>query len=262
VRRRVYGRHRKATVDRDPPPVPPGWHTGPPDFVGVGVQRGGTTWWFAELRRHPDLAIARGSKKELHFFDPFSDRVLTASDIARYHRWFPRPAGSITGEWTPVYVYEPWVVPKLAQAAPDARYLLLLRDPIDRFRSGLEFGLGRGVSSNESVLDAFHRGLYSGQVARLFAHVPREQVLVLLYEQLRADPASERQRSAEFIGLDPARFWGAVDARAPTARTREEPTLTGGLLPELRERYRDDLEALSRLLPELDFGRWETLHRR
>ena len=91
----------------------------------------------------------------------------------RYHRWFPRADRAIAGEWTPAYAYEPWVVPMIARAAPEARIILLLRDPIDRFRSGVEFGLTRGYTHNRSVIEAFHRGLYAGQVARLFAHVPR-----------------------------------------------------------------------------------------
>ena len=62
ARRQVFGTLEKPVADRDPPKVPPGWRTGPPDFVGVGVQRAGTTWWFAELRRHPSLTLARDSE--------------------------------------------------------------------------------------------------------------------------------------------------------------------------------------------------------
>jgi hypothetical protein len=259
IRKRVFRRATTPTADREPPACPDGWETGPPDFIGVGVQRAGTSWWFTELRRHPDFARADGAPKELHFFDALSDRPLTAADIDRYHRWFPRPAGSITGEWTPIYVYEPWAVPMVAQAAPDARYLLLLRDPIDRFHSGLAFGLSRGFSHIEATLEAYNRGLYTLQVERLLAHVPRAQLLVLLYEELRADPAAARRRTAEFVGLDPNRFTRSVDAREPTARRAGDPGRGSGLLSELRVRYRADLVGLPALLPDIDFGHWPTL---
>ena len=111
--------------------------------------------------------------KELHFFDSLANRRLTDVDIDRYHRWFPRPSGTVMGEWTLIYVYEPWAVPMLAQAVPDVRDLLLLRDPIDRFHSGLAFGLSRGFSHIEATLEAYNRGLYTMQVERLIAHVPR-----------------------------------------------------------------------------------------
>jgi hypothetical protein len=259
IRRRLLGRSRHATADREPPAAPPGWQAGPPDFVGVGVQRAGTSWWFTELRRHPDFARVAGAPKELHYFDPFSNRALTDADIARYHRWFPRPPGSVAGEWTPIYIYEPWVAPMLATAAPDARYLLLLRDPIDRFYSGVAFGLGRGFSHIEATLEAYNRGLYTTQVARLFAHVPREQVLVLLYEDLRSDPAAARRRTADFVGLDPDRFPRSVDAREPAPRPTGDRGFASGLIAELSERYRADLAGLPALLPELDFGIWPTL---
>ena len=258
IRRRVFGRTPTSVADQQPPPCPAGWRTGPPDFVGVGVQRGGTSWWFRELSRHRDVHQAPGARKELHFFDPFSNRSLTAADIRRYHQWFARPDGGITGEWSPVYVYEPWAVPMLALAAPDARYLLLLRDPIDRFRSGVEFAVRKGFSHSAAVLDAFHRGLYAEQVARLLDHVPRERLLVLLYEELRARPAELRRRTAEFLGLDPDGFDGAVGAREPTARTDPDRGFAPGLVDEIRARYRDDSVALGRLVPDLDLGRWST----
>lgn len=247
-------------ADRPPPVCPPGWHAGPPDFVGVGVQRGGTSWWFSELARHPDVHRAPDVPKEVHFFDAFSDRRLTATDIARYHSWFARPPGGITGEWTPCYIYDPWTVPALAAAAPEARVLLLLRDPVDRFHSALEFQLRRGLSHPTAVLDAFHRGLYAEQVARLLAHVPRDRLLILTYEEVTTTTDAARRKTAEFLGLDAARFDGEATARRPrNRRTKAAEKLPDALLDELLVRYRDDVAALGRLVPELDLTRWPTV---
>jgi len=223
----------------------------------VGVQRAGTSWWFDELCRHADVHRARDVPKELHFFDGFSDRELTGDDISRYHRWFPRPEGGIAGEWTPRYVYDPWSVPLLAKAAPAVRCLLMLRDPIDRFRSALTFQRRRGVSHQDAVLDAYHRGLYASQVARLLQHVPRDRVLVFTYEEARSSPRATRRSTAEFLGLDPTRFEGDIELREPHHRDRRtDRDLSDEIVPELTERYRADLTSLARLLPELDVGRW------
>src|ERR1700722_14580356 len=51
-----------------PPQAPPGWTTGPPDFVGVGFQRCGTTRWYNLVAAHPQIARPV-AMKELHFFD-------------------------------------------------------------------------------------------------------------------------------------------------------------------------------------------------
>jgi hypothetical protein len=257
IRRRVFRRTAPARADVEPPPCPAGWRTGPPDFVGVGVQRAGTSWWFRELSRHPMVAT-EDAIKELHYFDAFSERTLGRADIERYHRWFPRPDGRLVGEWTPVYVYEPWVVPMLAEAAPHAHVLLMLRDPVARFLSGVKLGLRRGQSHSEATVDAFHRGLYAGQVARLLSHVERDRLLVLCYEQVCSDPAAARRCTAAFLGLDPDGF---PEPPRPLSRRRtsEPARFTDGLLAELTARYRDDLTSLSRLLPDVDFGRWSTL---
>jgi hypothetical protein len=255
----VKARTRGAQRESKPPRVPDGWHTAPPDFVGVGVQRAGTSWWFDEIAKHPDVHQAPGTPKELHFFGAFSDRPLPDPDIARYHAWFPRLGSGVAGEWTPSYLYEPWTVPLLVRAAPAARLLVMLRDPVDRFRSSLLFALRRGVPHPQAVLDAYHRGLYADQVARLFDHAPAERVLVLLYETARSDPERTRRRTAEFLALDPERFPAPTEVGRPhNRRARIESSLPPELLAEITNRYRDDIARLATRLPDLDLGVWPT----
>src|SRR5262249_30696502 len=158
------------------------------------------------------------------------DRPLLEADIARYHGWFPRPPGGVAGEWTPSYLYEPWTVPMLVRAAPDARLLVMLRDPLDRFRSSLLFTLRRGVSHPQAVLAAYHRGLYAPQIARLYAHAPAERILLLVYEAVRAAPEASMARTAAFIGLDPAKFPGTIQVEQPRGRKR---TVAAQVPPEL-----------------------------
>ena len=58
-------------------------------------------------------------------------------------------------------MYDAWVPPLLAKAAPDAKILTILRDPVDRYISGLAFNLSRGAPVHPLVAsDAFARGLY------------------------------------------------------------------------------------------------------
>src|SRR6185369_4053289 len=124
----------------DPPASPPGWEVAPPDFVGVGAQRSGTTWWWWVLISHPLVGFKRGlHTKEVHFFDALQDvEELEAEDIDRYHRWFPRLPGTAIGEWTPRYMVDARTPHHIATAAPDTRIMILLRDPVDRYVSGYE----------------------------------------------------------------------------------------------------------------------------
>ena len=125
--------------NRRPPPWPRDWVLGPPDFVGVGVQRAGTTWWYRLLCDHPSIQRTRG--KEAHFFDGYFGREFSDLDAEAYHRLFPRPRGSLIGEWSPRYLHDFWTPALLRRAAPEAKILVLLRDPLQRYQSGLRHEL-------------------------------------------------------------------------------------------------------------------------
>ena len=88
--------------------------TGPPDFIGVGTQRSGTTWMQRLLRDHPRIVLPRDTRKEQHFFDWFGKAEMTDADVARYHDQFPRRPGEITGDWTPRYMRDIWT-PRLTR---------------------------------------------------------------------------------------------------------------------------------------------------
>src|SRR5262245_11934290 len=100
------------------------WSALPPDYVGVGTARSGTSWWDHLISQHPDVVRAPGRPKELHFFDELWTGDLDDQAIERYHRHFMRPAGSVAGEWTPGYMLDAWTPALLRRAAPDARILV------------------------------------------------------------------------------------------------------------------------------------------
>ncbi len=189
--------------DPTPPAPAPGEVVGPPDFVGVGVQKAGTSWWYELILEHPGVYERPDIHKERHYLSRFCVEPFGPAEIAGYRGWFPRVEGTITGEWTPDYFAYPWVAPLLAAAAPDARILVLVRDPVERFRSGLTFRLRNGAPrTSTTVADAVRQGYYARHLRRLLAVFPLTQVLVLQYEQCRADPAAQLARTYAFLGLE------------------------------------------------------------
>lgn len=246
-----------------PPPWPRDWDIGPPDFVGVGAQRAGTTWWYRLLCDHPQIRRAAG--KETHFFDAYFEGEFGEAEVDAYHRLFPRPKGSLIGEWSPKYLHDFWTPPLLRRAAPDTKILVLLRDPLLRLQSGLRHELaivdravrrGRrryfgGMDANESLA----RSLYSRQLETLFEEFDRDQVLVLQFERCVEDPAAELRRTYEFVGADP------VDHVPVALRER-----VGGAHPrlELNDRVSEaarrmilrDATQLKALVSELDLSLW------
>jgi len=249
--------------DRRPPPWPRDWVVGPPDFVGVGAQRAGTTWWYRLVCDHPRIQRAAG--KETHFFDGYFGREFSDADVDAYHRLFPRPEGSLIGEWSPGYLHDFWTPALLRKAAPDARILVLLRDPLQRFQSGLRHELAivdravrRGrrqyfgaTGANESLA----RSLYSRQLEALLEQFDRNQVLVLQFERCVQDPAAELRRTYEFLGVDPVDH--VPEALKERVGGAHPPTqLTGAVTEAARQMILRDATRLKALVPEIDLDLW------
>ena len=243
------------------PECPPGWRTGPPDFVGVGAQRCGTSWWYrGTIRSHPGVVRVAKPGKELHYFDRFWAEEPPADFVERYRALFPRPEGAITGEWTPRYMVDFWTTQLLQRAAPDARLLIMLRDPIERLRSGIQRermladDAGKPFELSH-MSEAVYRGLYYDQVRGVLDLYPRDRVLILQFERCRTDPIGEMRRTQEFLGLEPL-----ADAPERLQQHKRPPGTKPELSPErhaeLVRRMRDDVARLAGLCPELDLELW------
>ncbi len=243
------------------PECPPGWRTGPPDFVGVGAQRCGTSWWYrGTMRSHPGVVRVAKPGKELHYFDRFWDAEPPDDFIERYHALFPRPHGAITGEWTPRYMVDFWTMRLLQRAAPDARLLIMLRDPIERLRSGIQRERMLADEAGKPfelshVSEAVYRGLYCDQVRGVLELYPRERVLILQFERCRQDPLGEMRRTQEFLGIDPL---GEIPEKLSQHKRPPgtKPDLSAERHDELVRRMRDDVAHLAGLCPEIDLSLW------
>jgi hypothetical protein len=224
------------------------WRSRGPDFVGVGAQRCGTTWWWRLICDHPHVHVS--AEKEVHFFDRYFGRGFSDADARAYRELFARPEGSLTGEWTPRYMHDFWTPALLHRAAPDARILVLLRDPLDRYRSGLSHevdALARGIRRARreyvgamSANDALSRSLYGRQLARVLEHFGREQILVLQYERCADDPERELRRTFEFLGAEPSDHVPSfLTERAGSSHPPLEPT--DAVTAEAHQAIRDDV---------------------
>ena len=232
--------------------------TGPPDFVGVGTQRSGTTWWFETLLEHPEIRAPRRGRKELHFFDRFNRSELDEADVAAYHELFPRRPGELVGEWTPRYMHDFWTPRLLARAAPDAKLLILFRDPIERFRSGLPHRMGRTPDNRMEVIvaDALERGRYASQLRRLRTCHPSASILVLQYERCVADPGGQYERTLRFLGADPGFSAPSFDKPRGTTQAAKKQPLPQHLMDGLLATFEPEVAALAASCPEIDVSLW------
>lgn len=176
-----------------------------PNFLVIGAQRAGTTLLHYILDAHPQVYVPR-RRKEIHYFDWYFDR-----GAEWYAGFFPEGRQATKyraiGEVTPDYLFEERAPQRIRAVLPGCRFVVSLRDPLRRAYSWYLFSLR---SFNEQrTFDEFlrgspetlERGLYSQQLRRYFEVYPRSQFIILIYEELLADPAPHLSRLAEFLGL-------------------------------------------------------------
>ena len=235
-----------------------GWITGPPDFIGVGTQRSGTTWMQRLLRDHPRIHLPRDQRKEQHFFDWFGKTEMTDADVARYHDQFPRPPGDIAGDWTPRYMRDIWTPRLIPRAAPDAKILVIFRDPVERYRSGVLHTLARrgGRAATYLATDAVERGRYALQLKRVYDYFDRDQVLILQFERGLAEPLEQYHRTLEFIGLPPDHVPTDLTRTRGTPQTAKKEPFWNDFKDALVRELEADVAALSELVPALDLELW------
>jgi hypothetical protein len=250
---------------------------GPPDFVGVGAAGSGTRWWHSLLLAHPEIAPAQGRHRALHFFDGFCAREMTDADVAAYHERFPRRDGAISGEWTGRYMFDAWTPPLLRRSAPDAKLLVMLSDPIDRYRAVFAERLAKRSEGDRLYMaDVVDRRSFGAQLARLHRFFDPERILVLQFERCRRDPDGEYRRTLEFLGVRdtafaprrlglraPAGLLGRFMPRRVGERLAGRPVAERApapLWPDLEAALHTaldpDVEALRELVPELDLALW------
>ncbi|GIM93984.1 sulfotransferase family protein [Paractinoplanes toevensis] len=202
-----------------------------PDFLIAGVPKAGTTALHAALQPHPSLFLSAVKEPKFFLSDGPPPRHGGPGDVQTYqeHVWrredyealfAPAPAGALRGEATPFYLYDEKAHERIAALIPDAKIILLLRDPVDRAHSNWTHLWIAGLEPEADFLaacraeesriaagwaDFWHytrQGLYGRQLANLYQHFPREQVLVLRYRELKDDPAVTLDRVCAFLGVE------------------------------------------------------------
>jgi Sulfotransferase domain len=183
-----------------------------PNFVGIGVPRGGSTWLHELLDTHPDVWLPTEKRKELHYFDILWDRKPPGWYTEQFAAG-ARLGRAAIGEITPTYFAEPDAPQRIRSTLPELdRLLLILREPAARMWS--EFNWQRRHDNFAGTVGEFlaerpdfaARSHYGESLAAFLTVFARDQLLVLVAEEAFADPATARVAVAEFLGIDPARF--------------------------------------------------------
>lgn len=182
-----------------------------PDYIIAGEQKCGTTSLNRTLGKHPNIF---SPTKEVHFFDRHYNKGK---------KWYKKQfsdshKSDVCGEKTPNYLYIPECLNNLQNLIPKVKLIIMLRDPVDRavsyHRSNKELyplsfseAINEGLTYlkiDEKPYNAFnflHRGIYVNQLKKCFDLFPKENILVIVLEQLLKSKRKYLNHIQNFIGV-------------------------------------------------------------
>jgi hypothetical protein len=172
-----------------------------PDFLYIGTSKAGSTWLFNTLATHPEVHLA--SNKGLYYFDHHFDN----GEEWYLAQFAGAPPGTVSGEISHSYLSSPEAAARIAALNPQMRLLVCLREPVDRaFSDYLDLvkndqydgPFSEAVEKFPRLLD---RGRYATHLQRYRALFPADQLLVQLFDDLRADPQAYADEVYDFLGV-------------------------------------------------------------
>lgn len=234
-----------------------------PEVIGIGPPRTGSTWLHRVLEGRVDLPWG---VKETQFFSNYYDRGIDW--YARHFRYASgeRPIVEIC----PTYFFKGEARERIKVHIPHCRCIATLRDPVERvysmYKMVRHFAFVRSGTFDQVLRvqpDLGSGNRYALHLKAWFEAFGRENVLVTMFDELRARPQAYLDRITDFIGVERISLSerGQIGddvyafARAPRNRrlARRATTVMNWL--NARQAYRV-VNALDRL------GVWEFCHGR
>lgn len=259
-----------------------------PDFLLIGTKRGGTTSLYYDILKQPQVVTLFPSArflpkanetKGIHYFDSNSHRGERWYRSYLPSRWSRRRASRrlgrrvVVGEASPYYLFHPLAAERAYAMVPNAKLIVLLRDPVmrtyshwkERRRGGAEeLDFAAALDAEPSRLEGEEEKLRADPSYYSYAHEQQsyvaqsryapalsrwadlfgiENILVIPSEEYYADPASAIEDIADFLGID----YVVVDAGEHRNAAKGE-ALDPAMHARLSALFADDNAELERMI--------------
>ena len=195
-----------------------------PNFFIIGAPKCGTTSMANWLGAHPAIFMSR--IKEPHYFNKDHPEHCFVNSFAEYQRLFQGASEQhiAVGEASAGYLYFKESVPNILDFNPDARFIVMVRNPVDmaysmhgqrclgtelqsrdfatewKFQEAQEKAYAAGLTSKRPRLPPYAKMcLLGAQVQQLFRVAPRERIHIIVFDDLREDAQREYSRVLDFL---------------------------------------------------------------
>jgi len=209
-----------------------------PDYLVIGAQKCATSTLCDLLARHPGVFMTE--PKEPFFF---SHEEFWSKGWAWYESLFDGAGGAVAGEGRTTYTQRhlyPQAPGRIIEHLPEARLIYIVRDPFARIESQYLHMRSKGARETLPFAEAVRtrpmyldNSMYDRQLAPYREAYPPDRILVLFFDDFRADQAGVMRRCFEFLGVDPDGPAGAEEPRHVHASS-EGRVDTGALQPPRR----------------------------
>jgi hypothetical protein len=212
------------------PPIDPEAASQLPNVFVVGAAKSGTTALYNYFKAHPQIHVPEKVKEANYMAFPDGlpplngpgDRWVyteTVTDLEEYLRLYGERSVDLAADVSHTYLYYPHAARNIAHACPQAKIVMILRnpaecvlsmysmmrryqrEPCEKLRDAFRDSPRRVAAGWEWAWDYQNYFLYASQVARYFDLFPESQIFICRYEELKHHPAQFYADLCEFLGV-------------------------------------------------------------
>lgn len=190
------------------------------DFIGIGAQKSGTSWLYKCLMEHPEICTTK--EKEIHYFNKHY-----SNGVDWYENHFSNCGGKTSGEFSTLYLSDKDVPERIYDYNKDIKIIVSLRNPVDRAYSHYNHIKSLNLAPGENIQEVIKKypemienGMYGKYLAKYFELFPRDQILILFYDDLNKEPLNFVKKIYSFLEVDESFVPSGINSKYHSTKVR------------------------------------------